>query len=412
MTQDQALQILKSGKNVFLTGEPGAGKTHTINRFCEYLHDTYKAVAITASTGIAATHINGKTIHSWAAIGVKTRITDKDIEGIMSRSYAVRQMVAADVLVIDEVSMLDGQTLNNIDRVLRHVRGTNMTGEPFGGMQVVLVGDFYQLPPVAKNKMAYQFAFESQAWKDLNPQICYLTEQHRQSEPEFLDILKGIRDGKVSPAHIKRLEAADNELGETTKLFTHNADVDSYNEAELGKIEAEEHIYKMQESGRDFLIEILKKNCLSPEELVLKVGALVMFTRNNFDQGYVNGTQGEIVRFSNGFPVVLTKSGQHIIANRAEWSIKHNDGVSAATIEQIPLRLAWAITVHKSQGMSLDSAEIDLSHAFEYGQGYVAISRVRSLKGLSLKGFNKKALMMHPKVVKVDAYFRKASENI
>lgn len=412
MTQTEALEVLKTGANVFLTGEPGSGKTYTINQYCKWLSDQYKNVAITASTGIAATHINGKTIHSWSGIGIKERITDLDIKRLMERSYVVRQILQADVLVIDEISMLNGQTLNNIDRILRHVRSTALEGIAFGGLQVVFVGDFFQLPPVTKGRAVAHFAFESDAWQEAAPEVCYLTEQHRQSDPKFLEILTAMRNGKVQKHHHDTLMSQEDKLEEEaiTKLFTHNADVDALNEEELEKLETDEHVYHMETSGQEFLIETLKKNCLSPDVLTLKEGALVMFTRNNFDEGYVNGTQGIVVGYNGRYPVVHTHDGLEITAKPAEWSIKHNDGHEAAKITQIPLRLAWAITVHKSQGMSLDSAIVDLSQAFEFGQGYVAISRVRSLAGLSLTGINAQAFRMHPKVVKMDAEFRRQSE--
>lgn len=419
MTQEEALAVLKSGKNVFLTGEPGAGKTHTVNQFKDWARSQYMKIAVTASTGIAATHINGKTIHSWASMGIKEDITDRDIENIMTKQYAVRQMIAADVLVIDEISMLSGKTLNNIDRILRHVRGTALTGEAFGGLQVILVGDFFQLPPVLKKSKITDFAFNSDAWKEADFTVCYLTEQHRQEDGQFLEVLTAMRAGTITPAHTRLLRATIGSAKgkKVTKLFTHNANVDILNNNELQKLATPAQTFVMKCEGLDFIVETLKKSCLSPERLTLKVGAQVMFTRNNFDQDtghviYVNGTQGTVVGFSGGMPVVETKAGNRIEAMYAEWSIDHNDGKSAAKIRQIPLRLAWALTVHKSQGMSLDAASMDLSGAFEYGQGYVALSRVRSLQGLSLEGLNAKALLMHPEVVKKDSEFRQLSEQV
>lgn len=411
MTQDKALEILKSGANVFLTGEPGAGKTYTINQFCDWAHDEFKNVAMTASTGIAATHINGKTIHSWSKIGRRERITDRDIEEIMSSDYAVRQMVTAKILVIDEISMIEGQTLNNIDEILRHVRGTVFTQIPFGGLQVVFVGDFFQLPPVAKGKKTFQFAFESDAWKAANPTVCYLTEQHRQSDAQFLDILTAFRQGKLSDKDKKVLTAERivDEEG-STKLFTHNDDVDELNENKLAEIDSPEREFRMEEEGQDFIVQILKKNCISPELLKLKIGALVMFTRNNQPDGFVNGTQGRIVGWDGKWPVVHTTQGVEVIAKPMEWSMKRVDDSIEGSIRQIPLKLAWAITVHKSQGMSLDAAIVDLSGCFEFGQGYVAISRVRTLEGLQLVGVNPKAFKLHPRVVDADEMFREESE--
>ena len=182
MTQDEALAILKTGLNVFLTGEPGSGKTHTINQYVAWLRERGVEPAVTASTGIAATHINGMTIHSWSGIGIKRDMTDYDIELIHSREKTARRIVEAKVLIIDEISMLDAATLGSVDRVLRTLRRRTLQAEqPFGGLQVIFVGDFFQLPPVSKNEQA-KFAFESSAWKEANPVICYLSEQHRQED--------------------------------------------------------------------------------------------------------------------------------------------------------------------------------------------------------------------------------------
>lgn len=408
MTQNKALEILKTGKNVFLTGEPGSGKTYTVNLFTQWLKDNFRVFAITASTGIAATHINGVTIHSWAGIGIKKNLTEGQIEAILEKPFFAKRLKNADVLVIDEVSMLDAQTLDDVDAVLKAALKNDL---PFGGIQVVFVGDFFQLPPVSRDGSAH-FAFESKAWQEANPTVCYLTEQHRQSDEKFLEILTAMRQGRITDDHKKTLLEGANNPNAESKLFTHNVDVDFINHSELKKIEGMPTEFVMKETGIPFLAEILKSHCLSPERLLLKVGAVVMFTRNNFDEGYVNGTLGKVIELDDDeFPVVETKDGDIITVKPAEWSIEEHGHVKA-TIKQIPLRLAWAITVHKSQGMSLDEARVDLSKAFEYGQGYVAISRVRSLKGLHLEGANEKSFAMHPKVVEKDKEFRKASEDI
>lgn len=409
MTQNGALEILKKGGNVFLTGEPGSGKSYTVNQFTAWLEDHYKGYAVTASTGIAATHIGGVTIHSWSGLGIKEKITDQHVEDILdNKPFVVRKIQAAKVLIIDEVSMLSARSIDNVDKILRGVRkGEFMkTPKPFGGLQVVFVGDFFQLPPVTKDGKIAEFAFESAAWKAAAPTVCYLTEQHRQSDELFLEILTAMRTGKIKKSHKEALLHKP-KITPETKLFTHNMDVDRINSEELAKVKGDERTFKMFSHGIPFLVEMLKKNCLSPENLVLKIGATVMFTRNNFDEGYVNGTLGKIVEYGGNYIRVETKEGARIAVKTAQWEI---DG-GKASIEQYPLRLAWAITVHKSQGMSLDEARMDLSKCFEYGQGYVAISRVRTLAGLYLEGVNEKAFEMHPKIVEADKLFRTQSEN-
>ena len=403
-TQQQALEILKQGGNVFLTGEPGSGKTHTIGMFIEYLDKKGMDYAVTASTGIAASHINGSTIHSFAGIGILKNLTTDQVRFIALNRWVADRIRNAKVLIIDEISMLDATTLEDVDKVIKMVHGNP---KPFGGVQVIFVGDFYQLPPVTKGEKQ-TFAFESDAWIQADPTVCYLTEQHRQSDAEFLDILTAMRQANMTDAHKKRLEDCMLSHVPDTRLFTHNADVDALNNTELNKLPGKNKTNIMHDRENPKLIEVLKRNCLSPERLELKVGAVVMFTRNNFKEGYVNGTIGKVTAFIKGDPIVTLTNGKRIRPEYAEWNFMERKSVKAY-IRQMPLKLAWAITIHKSQGMSLDQALVDLSQTFEYGQGYVAISRVRSLSGLHLKGTNPKAYQMHPRVIEQDEIFRSKS---
>ncbi|HEV3244774.1 MAG TPA: PIF1 family DEAD/DEAH box helicase [Candidatus Paceibacterota bacterium] len=426
MTQDEAFAILRTGLNVFLTGEPGSGKTHTINRYVQWLRERGVEPAVTASTGIAATHINGMTIHSWSGIGIKSNVSDHDIELIQSREKTARRIIEAKVLIIDEISMLDAQTLASVDRVLRTLRRRPMREEePFGGLQVVFVGDFFQLPPISTSRTkprrsrevgvsteASGFAFESSTWKEANPIICYLNEQHRQEDGDFLELLGAFRRGTLSGTHRTTLRSRAGVLSKqsvATRLYPHNENVDRINQESLKEIQNPSHVFHMIARGPRALVESLKAECLSPEVLELKEGAKVLFTRNNFDMGYVNGTLGEVIGFNPlGAPIIKTKNTT-ITVEPVDWAIQDGNKL-LAKITQIPLRLAWAITVHKSQGMSLDAAVIDLSQAFEFGQGYVAISRVRTLEGLHLEGFNERALQLHPKVAAADRHFRGYSD--
>lgn len=412
MTQSQALEILKTGGNVFLTGEPGAGKTYAINQYIAWLYAAGLSVAVTASTGIAATHIGGMTIHSWSGIGVRDTLTPYDLDKIATNEKVSRRVKKAHVLIIDEVSMLDGKLLDMVDAVLKTIR---QRGEVFGGLQVVFVGDFFQLPPVTKNGDMMRYAFMSEAWKAANPLVCYLTEQHRQDDDLFLGLLQSIRQDRVEEDHYTLLSEQTSigyENIEPTKLYTHNADVDAYNQAKLKALAGQTRAYKMAGQGSRILVESLARNCLSPEMLELKEEAMVMFTKNNFEKGYVNGTLGRVVAFDqkDGWPIVKTSDNRTIKAEPTTWEVVE-DGKVRASIEQVPLRLAWAITVHKSQGMSLDAAEIDLSRAFVYGQGYVALSRVRTLQGLKLSGMNPNALSVDPRVIEADQRFREDSQS-
>jgi ATP-dependent DNA helicase PIF1 len=412
MTQSQTLEILKTGANVFLTGEPGAGKTYVLNQYIDWLISCDISVAITASTGIAATHIGGTTIHSWSGIGARDVLDQYALDGIATNEKTVKRVKKANVLVIDEISMLDGRVLDMVETVCRTIK---QKGEAFGGMQVILVGDFFQLPPIAGRGEMSRFAFESRAWDSGKFLTCYLTEQHRQEDELLLGLLNSIRKNDIDESHYTLL-SEQTDIGftdiEPTKLFTHNSDVDSMNLSRLRELTTEKAIFKMEAKGNKQHLVNLVKNCLSPEVLELRREAMVMCTKNNFEAGYVNGTLGRVIKFDHddGYPVIETSDGREIKMAPQSWSVM-DDNKMLAEITQVPLRLAWAITVHKSQGMSLDAAEIDLRNAFTYGQGYVAISRVRSLTGMKVIGLNSQALLVDPRVVHKDEHFRSDSDD-
>ncbi len=410
MTQSQALDILKTGGNVFLTGEPGAGKTYVINQYIAWLEAAGIKVAVTASTGIAATHIGGLTIHSWSGIGIKDSLSPYDLDKIQSNEKICNRLKKTNVLVIDEISMLAGGTLDMVDQVCRSVR---QKSEAFGGLQVIFVGDFFQLPPIGRPGDELRYAFESRAWEDAKPLVCYITEQYRQDDELFLSLLKSLRSGDVEEEHFTLLseqtDIAFTDI-EPTKLYTHNADVDAVNMTKLRSLPGMVRKFTMSGEGNKQLQQNLSKNCLSPELLELKEDAMVMCTKNNFEAGYVNGTLARVTAFdADGLPIIETSDKRTITIKPVSWEIRDENKIMAA-IEQLPLRLAWAITVHKSQGMSLDAAEIDLSKAFVFGQGYVALSRVRTLAGLKMLGMSPTALRVDPKVIKHDHIFHQHSD--
>ncbi len=412
MTQAEALNLLKLGYNTFLTGAAGSGKTYLLNSYIDHLRDYGVGVSVTASTGIAATHLGGSTLHSFAGLGVREGLTDEEVEEIAGKERIRRNFSRTDVLIIDEVSMLHPYQLDAVDRIARRVK---LSEKPFGGLQVILCGDFFQLPPVSVGRgREKSFAYECHAWEEGGFQVCYLEEQFRQSGDALLEVLNMIRSGEAgeeAKVHLRPRYKKDPEVGgRATKLYVRNVNVDAINESELAKLSGAEKVFHVETKGFGKLVETLKRNSSVPESLPLKVGAEVMFIKNSLLGKYVNGTRGVVESFDedNGFPVVRTLGGDVITASPEEWRLEENGAVKAS-LTQVPLRLAWAVTIHKSQGMTLDAAEIDLSDAFEPGMGYVALSRLRSLSGLKLMGLNETALSVHPKILIDDKKFREWS---
>ncbi len=456
MRQSSALDILKTGQNVFLTGSAGSGKTYTLNQYIDYLRARRVPVAVTASTGIAATHMSGTTIHSWSGIGIKDELTDRDLTNLSRKQFLADRLKDTAVLIIDEISMLHAKQINLVSQVLKHVRKND---KAFGGIQVVVAGDFFQLPPIGSKGESNRekFAFMSEAWLDAKFHICYLSEQHRQvSEAangglDLDDILNQIRRQEVTFEAIAALEATfdQNVDIKRTRLYTHNLNVNKINDKELADLSGEMMRFEATSVGDTKLVETLKKTVRTQDDLVLKVGSKVMFIKNNTELGVSNGTMGELIGFAavkidddkdnsddlieaddesidsdktikgkgkkatkdkdsdkkqpktkkpttQKMPVVRLNTGREVIAEPEEWIIEDETGEVLASYEQVPLCLAWAITIHKSQGMTLEAAEIDLSRTFELGQGYVALSRLKSLAGLQLLGMNDMSLQLDP----------------
>lgn len=436
MLQSEALAILNAGANVFLTGAPGAGKTYVLNEFIHNARAEGASVAVTASTGIASTHINGQTIHSWSGIGVSTALTEPLIKLIRSRRR--RKIQSTDILVIDEVSMMHAWLFDMVDQVCRIIRHDP---RPFGGMQVVLSGDFFQLPPVsvsgrnndviapapefvaARERYAKAgrnpegFVTESLVWPELNPTVCYLTEQHRQDTGELLTVLTDIRQGRVDDGDRMALASRlglEPVAGEVAvHLFPVNRQADGLNDLRLAQIEDDEHGFYAESAGPVNLVDRLKKNMLAPEHLVLKTGAAVMALRNDADHQYVNGSIGTVRGFApeskGGWPIVEFENGNIVTMKQASWEMMDGETV-LASVKQVPLRCAWAITIHKSQGMTLDRAVMDLRRTFAPGMGYVALSRVERLDGLYLGGFNDRAFLVSPDAVMLDSVLRRRSD--
>ncbi len=402
--------IMLEGHSVLLTGQAGSGKTYVLNAFIKHAKKSGKKVAVTATTGLAATHVGGNTIHSWSGMGIHSTLP-KNFFKDMPKGR-IDNIKKADVLIIDEISMLHDYRLDMVNQIAKSVRDDV---RPFGGLQVILCGDFFQLPPVSRDDQEEGgFVVDSAAWEELSPLVCYLSEQHRQEDSVYLDILTALRGNDLRQRHAKMLlERVNNTLNydsPITELHTTNVDVDAINNRQLAALPGETFSYNMQSTGKEIYVNQLKRSCLAHEVLQLKKGALVMCIKNNPEKKYVNGSLGVIESFEplTDYPVVRLLSGRVVTLTPESWELRDGDKKRAGLI-QIPLRLAWAITIHKSQGMTLDAATIDLRRAFVEGMGYVALSRVKSLNNLNLLGFNRMALKVSPRALQIEQHLQERS---
>lgn len=412
MDQKLALEIMLSGENVLLTGPAGSGKTYVLNQFIKAAKNQGKSVSITATTGIAATHLNGNTIHSWSGIGINDELPARFIDNIAKgRSDIIEK---TDVLIIDEISMLHDYRLDMVDEVCRLVR--KKPDIAFGGIQLIMSGDFFQLPPINReDSRAGGFVVRSKAWQNIDPTICYLNEQFRQNDESLIEILNALRSGDIRRHHaeilLSRIDAIPSPTLAITELHTVNIDVDRINNQKIDRLQGEEIFYTQSSTGSEHYVDNLQRSVLAPATLRLKKGALVMAVKNSPDRKYANGSLGIVSAFENSsdYPIVDFYNGRSITMKPETWELRDGDK-KRASISQIPLRLAWAITVHKSQGMTLDSAVIDLRKAFVEGMGYVALSRVKNLESLYLNGINKTALKVSQDALLIDNSLRSRAD--
>ena len=421
--QEAFIDLAKKGHNIFLTGQGGTGKSFVLSHFMNEVKA--KTVALTAMTGCAALLLaNGETkattLHSWASVGLAKDPVPKLVSSIRKSSRSMKRWLLTDILIVDEVSMMPPDLFEKLDMIGKKIRNSQ---KPFGGIQVIFVGDFYQLPPISRELAASEFIFETSLWPTIGFKTVELKEIMRQKDPVFHKILAEARVGQLSPDSVNTLELRKGlpwkklEI-KPTLLFPQRSVVADINAQNLAKLEGKSYKYKVatiyshsqdpNNLSLKYAIEKMNRDASYEEELVLKVGAQVMLLINIVKKGedleheLVNGSRGIVTGFlddSKNTPLVKFQNfSKPIPISVHAWSLDDYEGVSQ---QQIPLKLAYAITIHKAQGATLDSALIDVgSNTFECGQAYVALSRVKSLESLYLWDIRPDAFKANPKVKK------------
>jgi ATP-dependent DNA helicase PIF1 len=421
--QQKVIDLLVARKNMFITGGAGSGKSFIVQKIGEQLKADKRTFALTASTGVSALTIGGRTLHSFAGL----QLAKDDREMLLIRTMRDKKLTmqwkALDVLIVDEVSMIDISFIEKLEFVVRNVRGRRL--KPFGGLQVILVGDFLQLPPIDTGPNGEEFLFESKVWTKLNLNIIHLVKIFRQKDEIFQKILANIRKGKITRKTVNILTDLNKDKEfefYPTKLFATNREVDEVNYQELEKINEPEFSYtsssefhpnkfkKPTPNDKKNIKKILngmRKNCPAEETVLLKVGSQVMLLINDHNQKLFNGSRGEIVSFDFNKDPVIRFSNITTTISRHCWNVRVK-GLGTCSYTQMPIRLAWACSIHKSQSLSIDYLEVDIKRVFENSQAYVALSRATSLEGLRIINFDPSKIFVHSKVIK----FYKSIESV
>ena len=437
--QTLAYNKFKQGENIFLTGPGGTGKTKLVQYFSNYAKSINKKCQICAMTGCAAIllNCNARTLHSWSGIKLAKGTPQSVIDRVVSNKSAMRGWKRAKVLILDEVSMLSKKVFEIIERLARIIRNIEL---PFGGMQIVFCGDFCQLPPVGTHgeEDTYKFCFQSPTWKTVFPMQNHiaLKKIFRQNDPLYISILQNIRKGILTAQDCSFLKEQVNKVYDSekhnqcvpTKLFPLRVKADHVNRMMYARLTGEDNVFELKrkqdnvllDNGKPIPLNVLEKckklrgadieyemtqlanNCPCVQVLHLKVGAAVMCNVNiDIEKGICNGSQGVVENIikTTEIPTVVVKFANGMTKDFTlyYWQSEEYPTIS---IGQYPLCLCWALTIHKIQGASLDLAEIDVgASVFEYGQTYVALSRVRSLEGLYLSAFEPEKIQTNPIVI-------------
>lgn len=391
-----ALDKMRSGENVFLTGGAGSGKSYLVKEFRKEIDP--KGFPILASTGAAAVLVGGRTFHSFFGLGIMEGGEQATLERIRKDTRCLKRVAAVEGIIIDEISMISSIALRVAEQVACMARNSTL---PWGGMRIIAVGDFAQLPPVSRDRTR-PWCFTDSVWNQTGFINALLTHNQRVSETSFLDVLADIRTGKVTEQvheflmdHTRPNDPDD----KATRLFPRRDQADQFNQRELAEISKPEHRFPSIFIGLEKHVETLKKNSPVADELILKEGCKVMFVQNDPNKRWVNGTQGTVLDIQADKIVVEKTTGREVSVDKTQFAIQNAEGEVLASVINFPLQLSYATTIHKSQGATLDQLWVDLTRLWEPGHAYVALSRLTSARGLNLLGWSPRSIISDPVVM-------------
>lgn len=389
-----ALNVLADPGNVFLTGKAGTGKSTVLRKFLEA--DDRGDTVVLASTGAAAVLVGGRTFHSFFGLGILEGGPVKTIERALRQPKVIKRLKQTRAVVIDEISMLSGETLATAEEIARLARGND---EPWGGLRVIAVGDFAQLPPVTRDRATPDWAFQHEVWARSNFRSVGLETVHRSASRHWNEVLNRVRDGicdelvqeTLNGRLLRMLGGSEDE--DVTRLFGRREEAENYNLTRLNALPGDSTVYATTYTGENAAVDQLRRNCPIPDELALKEGALVMIRRNDTDGYYVNGSLAHVISLSTKeVGVELRENGMHIALEPVKFELLNADGEVTAAARNFPLTLAYGSTIHKSQGATLDGLRMRLAGLWESGQAYVALSRVRHPDRLFLEGWDPRSI--------------------
>ena len=399
--QEKAMRILEGERNVFLTGEAGTGKSYLLNRYLN--GKSTKRYPIVASTGAAAILVGGRTFHSFFGLGIMEGGPEHAIQRALKRPKLMQRLFDADCVVIDEVSMLSGTVLATAERIAQEARGSDA---PWGDLRIIAVGDFAQLPPIEANEEGKEWAFLHDIWEQSQFVPVLLKTVVRTQDKEYLELLQAVRKGELSNEIEEYMESkvrSNTDEFEGTRLYPHRASVDAFNLKKLHELDGKLWEFETEYTGSKTNVEILKKKAPIPEILLLKKGAIIMIRRNDISHTenqmmYVNGSLGYVHDIDDEALEIDLFTGRRITLSKQSFEMFNGDGKGVAQAYNFPVNLAWASTIHKAQGATLDRVLVQLQSLWEPGQAYVALSRTRSGDDLYVEGWSPGSIIVEPLV--------------